>query len=83
MWLIDFIRTLFHWPDGIVVGNLIASAIWATPTVLHLRKKMNQNHEELKQKMREHHEAMKEHVKKEIANAREEPRTVNQETQSV
>jgi hypothetical protein len=24
----DFLHTLFQWPNGIVVGNLLASAIW-------------------------------------------------------
>lgn len=40
------IETLFRWPTGIVVGNLIASAMWATPALLHLHRKINKNHAE-------------------------------------
>jgi hypothetical protein len=39
---------LFGWPDGIVVGNLIASALWAAPALWHLHRKINRNHRELK-----------------------------------
>lgn len=28
------LRTLFAWPQGIVVGNLIASALWALPAFI-------------------------------------------------
>lgn len=31
----------FHWPEGSVWSNLIASVIWATPTFLHLHHKMS------------------------------------------
>lgn len=31
---------LFAWPDGIVVGNLIASAMWAAPAMLHLHRRI-------------------------------------------
>lgn len=34
--MLTFLGTLFAWPQGIVVGNLIASAIWATPALIHL-----------------------------------------------
>ena len=44
--IFHLIRTLFHWPDGIVVGNLIASAIWAAPALLHLHRKIDRNHRE-------------------------------------
>jgi len=40
------LRTLFAWPNGIVVGNLIASALWATPALLHLHWRMNKHHRE-------------------------------------
>jgi hypothetical protein len=53
------VRILFHWPDGIVVGNLIASILWATPTFIHLHRKINKQHEQLK-----------DHVSSEIQNAR-------------
>ena len=41
------LRTLFHWPDGIVVGNLIASALWAAPAFAHLHCKLRRHHAEL------------------------------------
>lgn len=40
---------LFWWPGGIVVGNLIASLMWATPTHLWLHRKLNRHHEAVKQ----------------------------------
>jgi hypothetical protein len=30
---VSILRTLFSWPDGIVVGNLIVSALWAMPAL--------------------------------------------------
>jgi hypothetical protein len=44
----SILETLFRWPDGIVVGNLIASALWAAPALLHLHRKINRNHREIK-----------------------------------
>lgn len=41
-----FFTTLFSWPNGIVLGNLIASALWATPTLIHLHTKLNRQHKE-------------------------------------
>lgn len=41
-----FLLTLFGWPDGIVVGNLIASALWAAPALAHLHWKINRHHRE-------------------------------------
>ena len=40
---------LFSWPNGIVVGNLIASALWATPALIHLHRKLDRHHELLKE----------------------------------
>lgn len=40
------LRTLFWWPDGIVVGNLIASALWATPALMHLHRKLDRHHKQ-------------------------------------
>jgi hypothetical protein len=40
----DFVATLFRWPDGIVVGNLIASALWAIPAVIHLDRLAKKHH---------------------------------------
>jgi hypothetical protein len=39
--------TLFGWPNGIVLGNLLASAIWGLPALIHLHIKINRNHKEL------------------------------------
>jgi len=37
---------MFGWPNGIVVGNLIASALWATPALVHLHRKIDRHHRE-------------------------------------
>jgi hypothetical protein len=42
----DVLKTLFSWPNGIVLGNLIASALWATPALIHQHRKLNRHHEE-------------------------------------
>lgn len=42
--MITIVRTLFSWPNGIVVGNLIASALWAVPALLHLDRKLERHH---------------------------------------
>lgn len=52
-----FLGTLFSWPDGIVVGNLIASALWAGPALLHLDRRMRKRHEALKAHITELHRA--------------------------
>jgi hypothetical protein len=39
-----FLSTLFAWPNGIVVGNLIASALWATPALIGLHRKLDRHH---------------------------------------
>lgn len=44
--MINLARTLFAWPNGIVVGNLIASALWAAPTLIHLHRKLDRQHRE-------------------------------------
>lgn len=40
-----FLWVLFNWPNGIVVGNLIASAIWGVPSMWHLHRKINRHHQ--------------------------------------
>jgi hypothetical protein len=45
--VIHIIRVLFSWPDGIVLGNLLASAMWAAPALIHLHRKMNRHHARL------------------------------------
>lgn len=42
----SIIPEMFSWPDGIVVGNLIASAMWAAPALVHLHKKLDAQHAE-------------------------------------
>ncbi len=39
-------RTLFAWPEGIVTGNLLASAIWAPLAVIHLDRLARKHHRE-------------------------------------
>ncbi len=39
-----FFTTLFSWPDGIVVGNLIASALWAPLALVHLDRLARKHH---------------------------------------
>ena len=47
-----FLSTLFSWPEGIVVGNLIASAIWGVPSgilavigYIKLHRKIDRHHQ--------------------------------------
>jgi phosphotransferase system glucose/maltose/N-acetylglucosamine-specific IIC component len=51
--------TLFIWPSGIVVGNLIASAMWQPSWFLSLHKKINVTH---KKAMKQQDEQHKEHM---------------------
>lgn len=37
-------KELFSWPNGIVVGNLIASVLWVPATMIHLHRKIDRNH---------------------------------------
>jgi hypothetical protein len=39
-------KTLFAWPEGIVTGNLLASAIWAPLAVIHLDRLARKHHRE-------------------------------------
>jgi hypothetical protein len=41
---VNILTTMFGWPNGIVVGNMIASALWATPAFLHLHRKLDAMH---------------------------------------
>lgn len=49
IWLIRpaLFHTLFSWPDGIVVGNLIASLMWLPTALIHLDRRAQARHEEL------------------------------------
>jgi hypothetical protein len=51
--MLHFLSILFSWPNGIVVGNLIASALWAGPALFHLDRRMKQRHDALKKHMSE------------------------------
>lgn len=42
---------LFDWPGGIVVGNLIASVLWAAPALFHLHRKLDRHHREVQQQL--------------------------------
>lgn len=53
--MITLLVTLFSWPNGIVVGNLIASAIWAAPALWHLHRKLDRHHAEHLAAIREGH----------------------------
>lgn len=44
MIVFHFLWILFNWPNGIVVGNLIASLIWGVPSMWHLHRKINRHH---------------------------------------
>jgi hypothetical protein len=36
---------MFNWPNGVVLGNLIASAICGAPALWHLHRKINRHHQ--------------------------------------
>lgn len=38
---------MIHWLYVNVVGNLTASAIWASPVLLHLHLKLNRQHDQI------------------------------------
>jgi hypothetical protein len=44
--MIHLLAVLFGWPNGIVLGNLIASALWAAPALFHLHRKISRHHRE-------------------------------------
>lgn len=54
--MIHVLGELFGWPAGIVVGNLIASALWAAPAAWHLHAKLNAQHRERLSQAARHHE---------------------------
>ncbi len=41
---------MFDWPGGNVLGNLLASMIWGIPSLWHLHRKIDRNHQEIKGK---------------------------------
>jgi hypothetical protein len=63
--MIGFLHTLFSWPNGIVVGNLLASAIWAPIGIIHLDHLMRRHHREHISLMHRHHREHMEALKNE------------------
>jgi hypothetical protein len=53
-----FHSVLFAWPQGIVTGNLLASAIWAPLAVVHLDRLARKHHREHLKLMRKHHKEL-------------------------
>lgn len=51
-------RVLFSWPDGIVTGNLLASAIWAPIAVVHLDRLARRHHRQRSDQAERHHAEM-------------------------
>lgn len=45
--IITVLSTMFQWPQGIVVGNLIASAIIGIPAYIHTHLKLRNLHHRL------------------------------------
>lgn len=51
--LILVLWQLFSWPNGVLVGNLLASIVWQPAFFWHLYRKMNQHHDEVVAKLSE------------------------------
>lgn len=47
---------MFQWPQGIVVGNLIASAITGFFTYLKIHRKLNKHNRQLHEKLDAQHQ---------------------------
>jgi hypothetical protein len=50
-----FLWILFMWPNGIVLGNLLASVLWALPVLLHLDRLLRRHHRERLEQGERHH----------------------------
>jgi hypothetical protein len=61
MW-VHLFDTLFNWPNGIVVGNLIASAMCFVVAIVHLDRLAKKHHALLKAHINAQHEALKRHI---------------------
>lgn len=55
----EIIKTLFSWPNGIVLGNLIASAMWALPTIVHLDRLARKHHRQHMERIERHFNAVR------------------------
>jgi hypothetical protein len=58
--MIRFLDTLFSWPDGIVVGNLIASGICVSVAAVHLDRLARKHHKAHLALMHKHHRELME-----------------------
>ena len=41
------LQTLFSWPNGIVVGNLLASVIWAPIAMIRIDRMLKRHHDHM------------------------------------
>ena len=63
----SFLQTLFSWPNGIVVGNLIASGICVAIAAIHLDRLARKHHNHNNANFRQYHERLW-HVEKRLGN---------------
>jgi hypothetical protein len=54
------LQEIFDWPNGIVVGNLLASVLWAAPAFVKLHRKLDLHHRERMALMHRQHRELKE-----------------------
>jgi len=57
---------MFNWPAGNVLGNLIASLIWALATAILLRIHHNQMKNHINTTLQEHHDKVIAHIDNKI-----------------
>lgn len=65
------IGILFDWPNGIVVGNLIASAICFSIAVFHLDRLAGRHHAAMKAHITAEHEKSRLHISAEHEKTRQ------------
>lgn len=53
---------MFNWPAGNVLGNLIASLIWAVATAILLRVQHNDMKKHINSGLQEHHDKIITHI---------------------
>lgn len=57
------VQAFFSWPSGAVWGNLLASAIWATPTIIVLARKVSAHHRRVEASLKALHKHVKSNYK--------------------